>query len=76
MNTAQRMGLARAGGDVASGTERRAHVSLEVLLVVVVVAGQLLALLTHVLLGDALTLVVAAAVILRRMRAEVRALQA
>jgi hypothetical protein len=76
MNTVERIDWARAGRGAGDDVAARAPMGLEAMILLVVIAGQLLGLATHVLLGDALTLLVAAAMTLGRMRAEVRALSA
>lgn len=76
MNTVERIDWARAGRGARGEVATRAPMRLETMIVLVVIAGQLLGLATNVLLGDVLTLVVAAAVTFGRMRADVRALHA
>ena len=71
MNTVQRIGFAGA-----AGADHRAQVPLELLIIVIAIAGPLLGALTDIRLGAAVTIVVATVVTLRRMRAEVLALRA
>ncbi len=73
MSNAVRMAVASADRSVARAPASRSPVRLETLIVALAAAGSLLGALTDVRIVTALTIVAAVLVTLRRMRAEVRA---